>query len=79
MNQLAPIRLPGGAAVVCKHDMLAIARPGGAAWAHCHNGQELCRPAYAGHPAGPYHAEPYILPVPTAAAAGTNPQGKDTP
>ena len=62
MTQLTPIRLPGGAAVVCKHDMLAIVRPDGAAWAHCHNGLILCRPAYGPHPAGPYRAEPYILP-----------------
>ena len=59
---LVPIELDNGAKVVCKHDMLAINQTGLGRWVHIHNRQYLCRPAYGGRPAGPYVAEPYILP-----------------
>jgi hypothetical protein len=70
--RLTPIEMPNGAVVVCKHDMLAIVQRGHGGsgqmqaephqWLHAHNGQRLCRPAYGGRPAGPYVAEPYIIP-----------------
>jgi hypothetical protein len=59
-SMVKPVELANGAKVVCRHCFLAIGFR--VQWHHLYNRQVLCRPAHGRRPAGPYVAEPYILP-----------------
>jgi hypothetical protein len=62
MRNRIPVELPNGANVVCRHCFLALFWNGQDGWRHIYSLLVQCRPAHGGRPAGPYVAEPYILP-----------------